>query len=125
MSDATPAPPEHVPPSAQSAGVVSPRSRSAGWQMVSDAFHSGISVAKARRARVLAQPDLAQMLCEPPLSLPTPHMWTGFIPPAQIPRHSETHPYKMNRSPIRNQLIEVCRLVAEREAAAAEVGDAE
>lgn len=117
MADATPIPPVEAGPTPT---LTAPGQRSAGWRIVSDAFAAGQRVAAARRARVLAQPDLARLLCEPPLSMPTPEMWTGYIPPAEVPQLGEFRPYKPNTSPIRRQLIEVCNLVAEREAAHAE-----
>lgn len=117
MADATPVPPVEAGPS-PTLGLTA--RRSAGWTMVNEAYRAGQRVAAARRERVLKQPDLARLLCEPPLSLPTPEMWTGYIPPAEVPNNSEFRPYKPNKSPIRRQLIEVCNLVAERESAEAE-----
>jgi hypothetical protein len=61
-----------------------------------------------RRARVLAHPDLAALLCEPPFSLANPMFWSGYIPP-------QYHMQKPNNSPIRKQLIMICQLVAKRE----------
>jgi|SRR5699024_3997573 len=34
-----------------------------------------------RRRAVLSHPDLAERLCEHPLSYKRPDQWTGFIPP--------------------------------------------
>lgn len=39
----------------------------------------------ARRDRVLAYPDLAQRLTQPPIGLEDPTQWTGWIPPQTIP----------------------------------------
>ena len=39
----------------------------------------------ARRDRVLAYPDLAKRLTEPPLGFADPTDWTGWIPPATEP----------------------------------------
>ncbi len=33
------------------------------------------------RAMVLAHPDLAAKLCQPPLSYQRPEQWNGFVPP--------------------------------------------
>lgn len=63
---------------------------------------------QARRTRVLAHPDLAQRLCDRPYSLPTPEMWTGYVPPDLW---RERH----NDSPIRAQIIAVMNAVKARE----------
>lgn len=39
----------------------------------------------ARRDRVLAHPDLAKRLTEPPLGFPDPTDWSGWIPPQTVP----------------------------------------
>jgi hypothetical protein len=39
---------------------------------------------QARRAHVLAYPDLAQRLGEPPLRLSNPSRWSGWIPPRRL-----------------------------------------
>lgn len=120
MADSTPVPAEHEPPAAHGEGIASfLRRTSRGKQMVDDAFAAGIRQAKHRRARVLAHPDLAALLCEPPYSLPTPEMWNGYVAPAQIPmfRHPE---WKPNDSPIRKQVMEILFLVAAREEQAEE-----
>ncbi len=36
----------------------------------------------ARRARVLADPELAKELTKPPLNFARPEQWNGYIPPA-------------------------------------------
>lgn len=70
-----------------------------------------------RRARVLAQPDIAKRLCDPPYRASSPGMWTGYIPPAQI------NGDKVNRSPIRAQLVDIVRAVSEAEEQAADEPD--
>lgn len=72
--------------------------------------HNRDQVEKAltRRDRVLAHPDLAAYLTRPPLSLPDPLLWSGYIPPA-IWRE------KHNDSPVRAQLVAIVKMVAERE----------
>jgi len=66
----------------------------------------------ARRARVLAHPDIAARLCDPPMRYTRPEVWTGFIPPNEIPTISG---WKRNESPIRKQLIAICKAVETRE----------
>lgn len=58
-----------------------------------------------QRALVLAQPDLAAQLLEPPTALERADQWTGYIPG----NHWDGRP---NRSPVREQLA---ALVAEAE----------
>lgn len=42
---------------------------------------SAITERKGNRIAVLAHPDLAAKLCEPPLNYDRPDQWTGYIPP--------------------------------------------
>lgn len=63
---------------------------------------------QARRDRVLAHPDIAAKLCQPPLSATAPQFWSGYVPPAY-------HMGKPNDSPVRKQLLAICNEVAERE----------
>lgn len=58
-----------------------------------------------RRALVLAYPDLAQRLTEPPHGWTAPERWNGYIPPA-------TWNQSPNTAPQRRALLE---LVAEAE----------
>lgn len=67
---------------------------------------------RERRRRVLAHPDLAAKLCEPPLRLARPEVWTGYIPGPRVPTLGGEKP---NKSPIRRQLLDIVRAVAERE----------
>ena len=67
---------------------------------------------RERRRRVLAHPDIAQRLTEPPLNMPTPEMWAGYIPPAEVP---SVNGYKPNMSPRRRALVEIVRAVRQRE----------
>lgn len=73
--------------------------------------------ARERRARVLAHPDLAGRLCDPPMRLSSPEVWTGHVPPARVDILGSSRP---NNSPNRRQIIEVLRAVAEREQEAGE-----
>lgn len=65
---------------------------------IRDACTAATNEAARIRRAVLARPDLAQQLTEPPLSCPTPEAWTGYIPPSHW--HG-SH----NDSPIRTQLL--------------------
>lgn len=97
---ATPAPDAHPPRDPRFKGT---------WQ---DAALIESDKAKERRRRVLAHPDLAKRLCEPPYNLAAPEMWTGFVPPAEVPVATYWRP---NNSPIRRQLIDILNAVAERD----------
>jgi hypothetical protein len=77
---------------------------------------------QARRARVLAHPDLAERLTEPPLGLRDPVQWSGWIPPRTMPEQAcaacrsarsdprrcrDPHRAPLNQSPIRRQLVSI------------------
>jgi len=84
---------------------------------------------QARRTRVLAHPDLAQRLTEPPLRLVRPECWNGYIPPRTLPDNDRVHcgphgglrcrdrPHRtrVNKSPIRRQLVEIATEAIARE----------
>lgn len=65
----------------------------------------------ARRERVLRYPDLAKRLTEPPLNIPTPEMWTGYVPPARGPWGGSDGfgdvKVVANNSPARAVLVEI------------------
>lgn len=75
----------------------------------------------ARRARVLAHPDLAQRLTDPPLRLRSPERWSGWIPLRELPQEScghctssggrrcrgVAHRARANDSPVRRQLVDI------------------
>jgi hypothetical protein len=71
-----------------------------------------------RRERVLAHPDLAQRLTEPPLEYtrttpggkqrPAPELWNGFVPP-------RTFNGALNDSPQRAALVAICEEAQARE----------
>lgn len=63
------------------------------------------------REAVLAHPDLAQRLTEPPLGYARPQQWNGFVPP-------ETFNGTRNDSPRRAALVELVEQARAREAAA-------
>ncbi len=54
----------------------------------------------ARRSAVLAHPDLAARLCQPPLNYKRPEQWNGYMPP-------ETCDGEYNESPQRAALIQI------------------
>lgn len=62
-----------------------------------------------RRRAVLAHPDLAERLCEHPLSYKYPSQWTGYIPP-------EMWQGVPNNSPRRAALVEIYGEACERNA---------
>lgn len=67
---------------------------------------------KHNRATVLAHPDLAERLTEPPCRFTTAEMWTGYIPPAYLEgRYGEAIP---NNSPYRAQLVALVDEAARR-----------
>lgn len=71
--------------------------------------------AQERRKRVLAHPDLAAKLTHPPLNLTDPLMWNGYIPPKTLPG-DDGNPYnEVNKSPIRQQLVEIATEALRRE----------
>lgn len=65
---------------------------------------------RENRDAVLAHPDLAQKLTEPPLDYQRPEQWNGFVPP-------EYFNQQVNDSPRRAALVEI---VAEAQARDAE-----
>lgn len=62
---------------------------------------------KARRAAVLAHPDLAERLTQPPLSYAKAEQWNGGIPPKHSPEDAGGR-VKPNDSPRRAALVEIC-----------------
>lgn len=62
------------------------------------------------RSRVLAHPDLAARLCDPPLRYSRPDAWTGYVPP-------DTWQGRHNDSTRRLQLIGIIAELEGREAA--------
>lgn len=75
----------------------------------------------ARRARVLAQPDLAKRLTQPPFTYEFPEQWGGYIPPKTIERQGRV---VENPSPQRKALIALLNdvLAAEQQQAARAAG---
>lgn len=63
---------------------------------------------ETRRDHVLKHPEIAKRLCDPPYSAPSPEFWTGYIPPAY-------HQNKPNDSPVRRQLMAICKAVEAKE----------
>lgn len=84
----------------------------AGAEAARAAWVEGRAKAAHRRARVLAHPDIAKALTEPPLRYSSPEMWEGHVPPAWIPTKSG---WKPNRTATRSALISICERVVARE----------
>lgn len=84
----------------------------AGMAALRAAEREGIARAAHRRTRVLAYPDIAARLTQPPLRFTVPEMWEGHVPPAWLPTKEG---WKPNTSPARTALIDICKAVAERE----------
>lgn len=61
-----------------------------------------------RRARVLAQPEIAKRLTQPPLRYSKPEVWNGYVPPA-------TWREQTNNSPQRAALMQILSDVAAAE----------
>lgn len=72
----------------------------------------GRETAAANRAAVLAHPDLAERLCQL-YRLKSADMWTGYVPPA----YDETG--APNRSPYREQLLDILAEARRRESGGA------
>lgn len=87
-----------------------------------------------RRARVLAHPDLAARLTQPPLNYTRPEQWTGYVPPRfgseqepeilrdpagfPHPGRLTTRPREVSDSPCRAALVEICAEALKRETSA-------
>lgn len=67
---------------------------------------------RERRARVLAHSDIAKRLTESPLNYPTPDMWNGYVPPAEVPT---INGWKRNESIRRRALVLILNAVRDRE----------
>jgi hypothetical protein len=82
-----------------------------GWARAAAAAVAAARDANAhRRAAVLAHPDLAARLTQPPLSYSRPERWNGYIPP----RLWREEP---NTSPQRAALVEIAAEAMARELA--------
>lgn len=64
-----------------------------------------------RRRLVLAYPDLAQRLTQPPIGYTDPRQWTGYIPPYMIegPTQHGRNTWTRNLSPVRVHLVAITR----------------
>lgn len=71
------------------------------------------AVCVKRRLRVLAQPDIARRLTQPPLAWTRPENWNGYIPPG-------TWGERLNDAPERAALLAILADVIEAEKAPAE-----
>lgn len=93
------------------------------WREAAEQSHLSSS---ERRARVLAHPDLVERLTERPLALRDPEGWSGWIPPRTLPEDAcpdcrthacagRPHTARANRSPYRQQLVDVAAEALRRE----------
>lgn len=85
-----------------------------GW---SQPIREAAEAAAARRARVLAHPDIARRLTDPPLCYRNPEAWNGHVPPATI--EGPAGPVR-NTSRMRLALISILTATQERERELAE-----
>lgn len=84
----------------------------------------------ARRARVLAHPDLARRLTDAPLGLSDPARWSGWIPPRTLAEEACVycqsgkgnpacrgwpHRARVNDSPVRRQFVDIAAEAMRRE----------
>lgn len=62
-----------------------------------------------RRRLVLAHPDLAARLTQPPIGYREPAQWSGYIPPYMIegPCHAGRNTWTRNLSPVRVHLVAI------------------
>lgn len=84
----------------------------------SEALARGRRENDQRRTRVLKHPDLAALLCQPPLPWTSPEHWNGFVPPRFLPSDASGN-VRPNDSPERAVLVEICTEAARRELEAA------
>lgn len=74
-------------------------------ELLTMARTEGTDTAARNRRLVLAHPDLAQQLTEPPCKFTRPEAWTGYIGPKWTEgRHGEL---RLNDSPYRQQLVDI------------------
>lgn len=66
------------------------------------------------RSRVLAHPELAKRLCDPPLSYSRPEVWTGYVPAETWQGHKNT---STRRTQLLGIIAELEGLEAQKEAA--------
>lgn len=80
-----------------------------------DTVRMSREAAERRRHRVLTHPDLAARLIRCGYS--RPENWNGFVPPSTVDMLGlDGTMWARNDSPVRAELIEILRSVAEREA---------
>lgn len=71
----------------------------------------GLKDAAELRGLVLKHPDLAERLTLPPLDIPSPDLWNGYIPPLMTCAEGG----ERNKSPRRPVLIDICAQALARE----------
>jgi len=62
--------------------IVAPAAVSRWHELLAAARAEAGAACRERRAAVLAHPDLAARLCQPPIGYARPDQWNGYIPPA-------------------------------------------
>jgi hypothetical protein len=68
------------------------------------------------KARVLAHPDIAARLTEPPMRYTRPDQWSGYIPPQWIAGAGDNPAEgRLNTSPYRAQLVDIMTELVQRE----------
>lgn len=67
-------------------------------QFILNGMRDGAARNAHQRTAILAHPDLAKKLTEPPISLARPEQWSGYIPPAVTCTNA------INPSPVRAAL---------------------
>ncbi len=75
-----------------------------------------VRACQERRRRLLQHPDLAAMLTKRPLNYPRPELWTGYVPGPIVTWRENGAPV-LNDSPRGRALLEIGKLLHEREAA--------
>jgi hypothetical protein len=71
-----------------------------------------LTMRSERRKAVLAHPDLAEKLMDPPLKMSSPEKWTGYVP---SPTVEAKHHQDANPSPYRAQLVAIVRVAEQRD----------
>ncbi len=81
---------------------------------------AALALCRERRERVLAHPDLAARLTQPPLNHTDPARWNGYVPPATWGDYTwkdGTLDERKNSSPERAALVDICAEALRRETA--------
>lgn len=99
-------------------GCVAPSIRGdrRNWRAIWESLRAGAHAeAQARRARVLAHPDLAEALTEQPIGYARPEQWSGYVPPRTDAVRSQDGAAPLNTSARRRALVELAAEALRRE----------